>query len=364
MNKDRVFKGLATIAVIGVVGCIIWYLWEVVLYILVAAVLSLVGRPLVSYLTRINIFGYTISRTVAAALTLVVMWLVIGALGMLFIPLLYGKVNELASLDWTSVTAVVESSLVNLESLIERVFAIEITDIGETFKQFMLGLVDIDVAKTFASVATVIKGVAISFFSISFITFYIMKEDNLFYRLVALFFPDRFRSNVYNALDSVTTLLSRYFGGLMAESFTLMVIISVVMTLFGMHGSDALVIGLIIGVLNVIPYAGPVIGTLLSLCIALLSPIGGDVLHTAIVLCSTVAVVKVVDDFIIQPTIYSDRVQAHPLEVFLCILIAGYIGGIWGMLFAIPLYTVLRVFAREFFSEYSLVQKLTHQMTE
>lgn len=364
MNKDRVFKGLATIAIIGVVGWIIWYLWEVVLYILVAAVLSLVGRPLVSYLTRINIFGYIISRTLASALTLVVMWLVIGALGMLFIPLLYGKVNELASLDWTSVTAVVESSLANLENLIERVFAIEITDIGETFKQFMLSLVDIDVAKTFASVATVIKSVAISFFSISFITFYFMKEDNLFYRLVALFFPDRFRSNVFNALDSVTALLSRYFGGLMAESFMLMVIISVVMTLFGMHGSDALVIGLIIGVLNVIPYAGPVIGTLLSLCIALLSPIGGDVLHTAIVLCSTVAVVKVVDDFIIQPTIYSDRVQAHPLEVFLCILIAGYIGGIWGMLFAIPLYTVLRVFAREFFSEYSLVQKLTHQMTE
>lgn len=364
MSKDRIFKSLATILVVGVAGWIIWYLWEVVLYILVAAVLSLVGRPLVSYLTRINILGHSLSRTLAAALTLMVMWLVIGALGMLFIPLLYGKVNELASMDWTSVTAVVESSLVNLEGFIERLFAIEITDIGETFKQFMLSFVDIDVAKTFASVATVIKGVAISFFSISFITFYFMKEDNLFYRLVALFFPDRFRSNVYNALDSITALLSRYFGGLMAESLMLNVIISLVMTLFGMHISDALVIGLIIGVLNVIPYAGPVIGTLLSLCIALLSPIGGDVLHTAIVLCSTVVVVKVIDDFIIQPTIYSDRVQAHPLEVFLCILIAGYIGGIWGMLFAIPLYTVLRVFAREFFSEYSLVQKLTHQMTD
>jgi predicted PurR-regulated permease PerM len=364
MSKDRIFKSLATIFVVGVVGWIIWYLWEVVLYILAAAVLSLVGRPLVSRLTHINILGHNPSRTLAAALTLVVMWLVIGALGMLFIPLIYGKVDELASMDWASVTAVVESSLVNLEGLIERVFAIEITDIGESFKQFMLGLVDIDVAKTFASVATIIKSVAISFFSISFITFYFMKEDNLFYRLVALFFPERFRSNVYNALDSITALLSRYFGGLMVESIVLMVIISVVMTLFGMHGSDALVIGLIIGVLNVIPYAGPVIGTLLSLCIALLSPIGGDVLHTAIVLCSTVAVVKVVDDFIIQPTIYSDRVQAHPLEVFLCILIAGYIGGIWGMLFAIPLYTVIRVFAREFFSEYSLVQKLTHQMTD
>ena len=191
-----------------------------------------------------------------------------------------------------------------------------------------------------------------------------MKEDGLFYRLVALFFPDRFRENVFNALDSITALLSRYFGGLVVESLTLTTIISLVMFLFGMQGGDAMVIGLIIGVLNVIPYAGPVIGTLLSLCIALLSPIDGNVLHTALVLCSTVAIIKVVDDFIIQPTIYSDRVQAHPLEVFLCILIAGYIGGIWGMLFAIPLYTVLRVFAREFFSEYSLVQKLTHQMTE
>ena len=93
-----------------------------------------------------------------------------------------------------------------------------------------------------------------------------------------------------------------------------------------------------------------------------------EVIHiicfTALAIAGTIGVVKIIDDFIIQPTIYSDRVQAHPLEVFLCILIAGYIGGIWGMLFAIPLYTVLRVFAREFFSEYSLVQKLTHQMTE
>ena len=364
MSVDKILKGIATIAIVCAVGWVIWYLWEVVLYILVAAVLSLVGHPLVLYFTRISIFGYKPSRTISAALTLIVMWLVVGVLGLLFIPLLYGKVNELASMDWTSVMAIVESSLANIEGFLERIFAIEITDIGETFKQFMLSIVDIDVAKTFASVLSIVKSVAISFFSISFITFYFMKEENLFYRLVALFFPDRFRSNVYKALDSITALLSRYFGGLMAESLILMVVISMVMSIFGMNVSDALVIGLIIGVLNVIPYAGPVIGTLFSICIALLSPIDGNVLHTVIVLCATVVVVKAIDDFIIQPTIYSDRVQAHPLEVFLCILIAGYIGGIWGMLFAIPLYTVIRVFAREFFSEYSLVQKLTHQMTE
>ena len=150
----------------------------------------------------------------------------------------------------------------------------------------------------------------------------------------------------------------------MVESLLLIVVISVAMLIFGMKSSDALIVGLLIGVFNLIPYAGPVIGSFLSLCIAIISPIEGDVLHTVLILCSTIAVVKLIDDFIIQPTIYSDRVQAHPLEIFLCISIAGYVAGVWGMLLAIPLYTILRVFAREFFSEYSLVRKLTSQMTK
>ena len=143
-----------------------------------------------------------------------------------------------------------------------------------------------------------------------------------------------------------------------------MTVISVVMMLFGMDVSDALIIGLIMGVMNVVPYAGPVIGASIVVTLSMLAPIDGNILYTVMVLLSTIIVVKVVDDFIIQPTLYSERVQAHPLEVFLVILVAGYIGGVWGMLLAIPLYTILRVFAREFLSEYSIVQKLTNQMTK
>ena len=54
--------------------------------------------------------------------------------------------------------------------------------------------------------------------------------------------------------------------------------------------------------------------------------------------------------------------KAHPLEVFLVILIAGNVAGITGMLLAIPSYTVLRVLAKEFFSEFALVQKLTQNI--
>jgi predicted PurR-regulated permease PerM len=319
---------------------------------------------LVNRLSRIKIAGHGLSLTLASAITLVVMWIVVGGLLALFLPLLFNKVNSLAEMDWEGVATVIGNSLSNAQNYLERTFSLNMNDITDTFKHFMLGLVDVDYMKTFSSVVSVVKSFGIAFFSISFITFYFMKDDGLFYRLVTLFFPDRYRKNVCNALDSITALLSRYFGGLLVESFVLMVVISIVLLLFGMHSSDALIIGLIMGIFNVIPYAGPVIGSFLSLCIAILSPIDGDILYTAMVLCSTIATVKIVDDFIIQPTVYSERVQAHPLEVFLCILIAGSVAGVWGMLLAIPLYTVLRVFAREFFSEYSLVRKLTSQMTE
>ena len=172
VSADRLIKGFLTLVAVGAVGATIWYLFDVVLYIIIAAILSLVGHPLVVRLTRLNIGKRSISRAVAAALTLVVMWLVVGVLCWLFIPLISGKVQELASMDWASVTATVESSLQHVEAMLERLFAVEITDIGETFKNFMLSIVDIDVVETFSSLLSVLSSVAISFFSISFITYY------------------------------------------------------------------------------------------------------------------------------------------------------------------------------------------------
>ena len=73
-------------------------------------------------------------------------------------------------------------------------------------------------------------------------------------------------------------------------------------------------------------------------------------------------VTHLIDVFIFQPYIYSNSVKAHPLEIFIVILMAGHIGGIVGMLVAIPAYTVVRVFAKEFFSNFKVVKKLTDRM--
>ena len=65
------------------------------------------------------------------------------------------------------------------------------------------------------------------------------------------------------------------------------------------------------------------------------------------------------DNIILQPLIFSNSVKAHPLEIFLLILIAGTMFGIFGMILAIPVYTILRVVAKEFLSEFKVVQTLT-----
>jgi predicted PurR-regulated permease PerM len=58
--------------------------------------------------------------------------------------------------------------------------------------------------------------------------------------------------------------------------------------------------------------------------------------------------VQMIDNFLFQPLIFSNSVNAHPLEIFIVILMAGNIAGVTGMIVAIPAYTILRVFAKEF----------------
>ena len=361
MNTDKIIRGIATLIIIAAVLAVVGYLWHVVLYVVAAAVLAILGRPLVRILSSVSLFGRSMSRGIAAAITLVVIWIIAGGLLALFAPLILSKAYELAYLEWNSIKEVISQALIDVEVFLESNLPIDVPNLEDMLREKFSSIFTPDMLEGVVGYAL---NAVIAFFSISFITFFFLREDGLFYKGVALFFPDKYHENVYRALDSITKLLSRYFAGLFVESIVLMTVISVVMMLFGMEASDALIIGLIMGVMNVVPYAGPVIGAIISMLLSMLTPIDGDIMFTIVVLASTIIIVKVLDDFIIQPTLYSERVQAHPLEVFLVILAAGYIGGVWGMLLAIPMYTILRVFAREFLSEYSIVQKLTNQMTK
>jgi len=365
-TPQSLFRFLIGALAAAAICFLVWYFSSIVIYILVSAVLAIMCRPIVSRLSRLRVKSWQVPRWVAALVTLFTIWVVFAALCMLLVPLISNKVTQLSHIDFGAVLSSVEEPIRRIQGYLQHFFlqSNEEFSLREALIDSLTATTDLSVLNSaFSSVAGFLLSFVVAFFSISFITFFFLKEDGLFYAMVKAMFPERCQPNVTRALDSVSFLLSRYFTGILAESLLLLTAVSLVMMAFGMRAQDACFIGLIMGVMNVVPYAGPLIGGLTSVFLGLVSPIEGMTAgHTMVVIAGSLLILKGLDDFVLQPTLYSERVKAHPLEIFLVILIAGSLAGIVGMLLAIPSYTVLRVFAKEFFSQFSLVQKLTQQI--
>ncbi len=347
-------------------GFLLWYFSDIVFYILIAAVLAILGKPLVQLLRRVKIRGWQLPTWAAAAVALLAIWAVIVLFFTLFVPLVSTKVAQFASIDMEQLAESFREPLALFQQFLERTFSIRESDfsIVDTLTRQMEGILDINrLNNFFSSVVSVVGSLAVALFSVSFITFFFLNDEGLFLRMVVAVFPSKYEQNIRHAVGSVTQLLIRYFAGLLIESTIMMLLISGAMMLWGMPASNAFFIGLLMGVLNVIPYIGPLIGAILCVMIGIIDPIAGFTAgQMALTIGGTIAVLKGVDDFVLQPVLYSNSVRAHPLEIFIVILMAGSAAGVPGMLLAIPTYNVLRVFAKEFFYNYKLVQKLTEKI--
>ncbi len=346
---------------------LLWYFSDIVIYILISAVLGIIGRPLVQRLSVIKIRGRHIPRGVAALLTTLLMWVLFATFFSIFIPLIFNKLSEFSNLDMVQVISSINDPIIALQEHLSETFSIPMREFSltDTLAASIREWLNIDVVNSvvgsFVSTAT---SFVIALFSITFITFFFLKEDGLFYSMVTTIFPKRYEDNITRALDSVTVLLVRYFTGILTESFIMMVVVSLILLLFGASGENAFFTGLIVGVLNVVPYVGPLIGFSIGLFVGLVSPIEGMTLaQTLLATGGTILTAQGLDNFVLQPVLYSNRVKAHPLEIFIVILIAGNLAGVVGMLLAIPSYTVIRVFAKEFFNNFRVVQALTENLT-
>jgi predicted PurR-regulated permease PerM len=365
-TSRMIYRWFVGVAIAALICGLMWYFRSVVVYILASAVLAIIGRPVVNALSSLHVGKFRVPRWASAMVTLVLMWVAIVGLCMLIVPLVVKKVKSLASLDLRSALSNIQQPLEQLQTYIEAYSIIphDEVSLSEILINWLREVLDYGtINAAFSSVVDLSLSVLVVFFSVSFITFFFMKEEGLFYSMVTAIFPQRYKENVNRALDKVSNLLSRYFVGLVCESVILMVVVSVTMIAFGMNTTDACFIGVIMGVMNVIPYAGPLMGGIASMFIGVVSPIDGCTIgYTIGVIVGSLLVIKGLDDFVLQPLLYSERVKAHPLEVFIVILLAGSLAGIVGMLLAIPAYTVVRVFAKEFFSQFSLVKRLTENV--
>jgi len=355
---------------IGLVGgaLILWYFKHIVGYIVLAGVIGIIGRPVVRLLTGIPIGKRRISSSIAALITLLLFWTLFVGLFSFLIPLLASEAKELSNINYQAIFEYIEKPLIHYNILPDLKNAEPgASNLNEILReQFISFIKRGKVTDVFESLASTIGNFFMLFFSVSFISFFFLREESMFSDGILLFIPIKYEQRVRKVLGSIFYLLKRYFIGILLEVLGVMLLDTIGFTIIGLGFSHAVVVALFAGIMNVIPYIGPWIGGVFGIVVALATNLEANFMeHTLPLLGGVVIVVLIVqliDNILFQPLIYSSSVRAHPLEIFLVILMAGYIGGLIWMILAIPSYTIVRVIAHEFFNQFKFVQRITSGM--
>jgi len=362
-------RNILIIAGIILFIAVFWFFREIVAYILVAGVLSIMGRPLVDLICRIKIWKWSFPRSLSALITLILIWGLIVLFFYIFVPLVAGQIDQLSSIDSSKLVQFIDVPVKKLETLIKALNK-DFTQEG-SIRAYIIakvsGVLNINVIQNFiGSLASLLGNILIAFFSISFITFFFLKDQHLFFETILMWVPDKYVDNVTRALYSIKALLTRYFIGILIQSTCIMILVTIGMTIVGIDFKQALVMGLILGVINVIPYVGPWLGLFIAIIMGVASHITQDfntvVIPLVFYMILVEAIVHLIDNIVFQPVIFSSSVKAHPLEIFIVVLAAGFAAGVPGMILGIPGYTVLRVLAREFFNNFKAVRKITSSL--
>ncbi|MBN2762530.1 MAG: AI-2E family transporter [Bacteroidales bacterium] len=346
-------------------GYILWYFKNIVIYILLSLVLALLGRPVFDLLGKMRIRKFRLPPAVRSVITLIILIGVILMFFSIFIPLIVNKANELSNLNIQRLAASLQEPLGRVEEFLSRFKVFPESGFSvEEIAMKIASKINIDsVAGFFSSVAGAVGNVAVAIFSTIFITFFFLKDESLFAKGLLAVIPDHLADEANNIMTSTKKLLVRYFGGLVLELTGVILFSFIGFLIVGISFSDALLMGFLAGVFNIIPYIGPIIGSSLAVLIGFVThmqlPFTSELLPLLIWVLVVCIIVQAIDNWFFQPFIYSSSVNAHPLEIFIVLLMAGGLGGILGMIAAIPAYIVIRVFAKEFFNNFKFVKSLT-----
>jgi len=356
------------ILVVGLLlaGYVIWFFSNIVIYILISAVLSIMGRPLLILLDKIKLGKFTMPHTLSAILTLLVIYGLIGGFFAVVLPLLVAQVQSLASMNPVVLMNSIKEPLAWLNNfLISHQMILPNESIELLVTNKVMAYANITNASDIAnSVVSLAGSLFIAIFAIGFITFFFLKQDRMLINGIMALTPVKLQSEIKHIYLKVIRMLSKYFLGLCLDLFIVITLITVSTWLFGFK--NALMIGFFAGIMNIVPYIGPFIGWGIAMVFAITGIIDSgqtlDLFQVFMKISGTLIVINLLDAFILQPTIYANVVKAHPLEIFLVILLAGSLAGIPGMILAIPAYTVLRIIAKEFLNQYPIVNKFTRHI--
>lgn len=342
-----------------------WFFSTILIYLVISLVLFLVGYPLTSSIEKVKIGGKKINDGIAAFVTLVVLFGIFTMFFYLILPPLIQQVSFMSDLNFYDVLHGILDQYPSLNYLFSQLGSEETlkASMNEQFESvFNFDNVSLILNNLVAYLSSFLGGL----FCVLFITFFFLKDEHTVSRTILLLTPQRREREVKEILVTSKKMLSKYFIGLIIDIVSVGVLAGFSLWMLGIK--NALIIGFVAGLFNVVPYIGPMI----TLCFALFlgvsgcievgqyDQISGVITKIFIALMS----INILDAIFLQPFIFSNTVKAHPLEIFLVILAAGTLAGIGGMVVAIPVYTLIRIVAGQFLSQFKFFKKITENITD
>ena len=213
-----------------------------------------------------------------------------------------------------------------------------IQDVGE----YTLKLAQFSLSAIFSFASTVVELIVVPF-----ITFYMMKKGGYFVQVFIGLFPDRYHDHLENLFKEIHFVLNAYIRGQLILSVIMAFVVFV-----GMWSMDIpypLVIGLLAGVVEMVPLIGPIIGAIPPVLLGLLQ--GSSVMVKVIIFY---IIVQQLDGHFFMPKLMGSIIDVHPVAIIAGVLIGGQLFGVVGMMISVPLVAVLQVILRHmwFYNRY------------
>ena len=354
MNSKELVKSVIILSILALIALFLFEIKLGILYIFIALILSLIVNPfnkvLKSRLKFSEFFSSIFSVTVLVS--------VISMIIVLFVPILTKQGKNLSLLNTSEFRNKFKSTS---EGIINYLESKNISIIDFFTDLNLISEIDFGfVTKLFNSIISQIGSLSIGIMSVLFITFFFLKDGKDIFRTLLSQFPSKQRKKLKFSFVKIENLLTRYFSGVLLQITILFILYFILLLILGVENSFA--IAFICAILNIIPYLGPLISIFLMIILSATNNIDtfifNDFLTNSLWLLSGFTAIQMLDNFILQPYIFSSSIKSHPLEVFIVIIFSGLLFGIFGLIIAIPVYTTLKVIYTSFFDTKKILVNL------
>jgi len=342
---------------------ILWIFSNIFICILLAGVFSLITKPLFNIYRKIKIGKFQLPVAAAAVMTILTLLIFFSTIFALLIPLIIKQGNAINNIDLDAVLSDLRQPIARLELFLHKYNIIESDT--QSLRDFLeVNLNEILQAVNISSVIKSVLQATGNFFFYTFTSifmlFFFLRDENLFLRMIMVFIPDNKEQKLTVTLFKVRNMLFRYFLAVVVQLTLITIYVTLLLLIFGVK--NALLIGLLAGLLNIIPYLGPSIGLVLTVVIGtiahLQTGIYDEIPMLILKIGGTFMSMQFLDNNFLTPYIFSKSTNAHPLEIFIVIIAAATIGGIGAMIIAVPTYTIIRISISEFFGDTPFVRKI------